>query len=190
VTAESLSVGDEVIASDGTTGRITALERINEPQMMYNLSVAVVATYLVGEGRWVVHNVRVGRWMNPEEYQAIRKTGVVQAPISDPAGGIYVTKVDIPGETGLMGFLKQASRGTIFVEFDIPDDTLLTLTNSNSEVRWWRIENAGTPQGRLYKRRTGNILTLPRAENITYVATRWFNDLSSQDKNKIKNCQL
>jgi len=54
VTAESLSVGDEVIASDGTTGRISALERINEPQMMYNLSVAVVATYLVGEGRWVV----------------------------------------------------------------------------------------------------------------------------------------
>jgi len=58
VTAESLSVDDEVIASDGTTGRISALERINEPQMMYNLSVAVVATYLVGEGRWVVHNVK------------------------------------------------------------------------------------------------------------------------------------
>jgi hypothetical protein len=41
----------------GFLGILEAIERIDAPRMMYNLSVAVVATYLVGDGRWVVHNV-------------------------------------------------------------------------------------------------------------------------------------
>jgi RHS repeat-associated protein len=57
VNAQDLQVGDEVVSADGDVGIVEAIERIDEPQMMYNLSVAVVATYLVGDGKWVVHNV-------------------------------------------------------------------------------------------------------------------------------------
>jgi hypothetical protein len=56
VNAQDLQVGNEVVSADGNVGVVEAIERIDEPQMMYNLSVAVVATYLVGDGKWVVHN--------------------------------------------------------------------------------------------------------------------------------------
>jgi RHS repeat-associated protein len=59
VNAQDLQVGDEIVSADGDVGVVEAIERIDAPQMMYNLSVAVVATYLVGDGRWVLHNVDI-----------------------------------------------------------------------------------------------------------------------------------
>ena len=52
---------DLVRRGDGTYGIVEVVLIIDEPQVMYNLSVSHVATYLVGEGRWVVSNDPVVR---------------------------------------------------------------------------------------------------------------------------------
>ncbi len=57
VQAQHLHIGDSVLSGLGETGTVEDIIIINEPQMMYNLTVALVATYLVGDGQWVVHNV-------------------------------------------------------------------------------------------------------------------------------------
>ncbi len=45
-------------SQDGLTplGTITATERIEQEQMMYNLTVDTAHTFFVGEGEWLVHN--------------------------------------------------------------------------------------------------------------------------------------
>jgi hypothetical protein len=79
VAAGALAIGGAVLRADGTPGTVESLVVIAAPQVMYNLSVAHVATYLVGEQRWVVqlqrgypgrpggrpqqsHRVRAKRW--------------------------------------------------------------------------------------------------------------------------------
>ncbi|GAB5492118.1 MAG: hypothetical protein Phog2KO_23330 [Phototrophicaceae bacterium] len=56
VEAGNLNIGDTVVSSNGSLGEVEAVTVIDEPQTMYNLTVDLVATYLVGEGQWVVHN--------------------------------------------------------------------------------------------------------------------------------------
>lgn len=45
-------------SEDGLTplGTITATERIEQEQMMYNLTVDTAHTFFVGEGEWLAHN--------------------------------------------------------------------------------------------------------------------------------------
>ena len=57
VEAGQLIIGDMVVSADGTIGLVEAVEIILEAQTMYNLTVALSATYVVGTGQWVVHNV-------------------------------------------------------------------------------------------------------------------------------------
>jgi hypothetical protein len=66
----NLQVCETLIAADGAIGPVEAVTVSAAPQTMYNLTVAHVATYLVGDGQWVVHNqndVPIGftpeRWM-------------------------------------------------------------------------------------------------------------------------------
>ncbi len=56
VQAKHLQADDRVLAADGTLGVVEAIEIVDQPQTMYNLTVSLVATYLVGDGQWVVHN--------------------------------------------------------------------------------------------------------------------------------------
>ncbi|MEO1256869.1 MAG: polymorphic toxin-type HINT domain-containing protein, partial [Bacteroidota bacterium] len=56
VEAGQLNIGDLVRAADGGCGAVEAVTVIDEPQTMYNLTISLVATYLVGEQGWVVHN--------------------------------------------------------------------------------------------------------------------------------------
>lgn len=56
VEAGQLNIGDEVLASDSSCGVVEAITIIHEPQTMFNLTVELVATYVVGSGQWVVHN--------------------------------------------------------------------------------------------------------------------------------------
>jgi hypothetical protein len=48
-----LTVDKLVRRGDGSYGIVEVALIITEPQVMYNLSVSQVATYLVGEGHWV-----------------------------------------------------------------------------------------------------------------------------------------
>ncbi|MEO1290471.1 MAG: polymorphic toxin-type HINT domain-containing protein, partial [Chloroflexota bacterium] len=56
VEAGQLNIGDLVRAADGSCGAVDSVTMIDEPQTMYNLTISLVATYLVGEQGWVVHN--------------------------------------------------------------------------------------------------------------------------------------
>ncbi|MEO1255757.1 MAG: nucleic acid/nucleotide deaminase domain-containing protein, partial [Bacteroidota bacterium] len=51
-----LNIGDLVRAADGSCGAVETVTVIDEQQTMYNLTISLVATYLVGEQGWVVHN--------------------------------------------------------------------------------------------------------------------------------------
>ncbi len=56
VQAKHLHIGDAILSALGETGIVEDIIIIDQPQMMYNLTVALVATYMVGDGQWVVHN--------------------------------------------------------------------------------------------------------------------------------------
>lgn len=56
VEAEHLNIDDQVVSVDSSLGVVEAVTIIDEPQTMYNLTVDLVATYVIGEGHWVVHN--------------------------------------------------------------------------------------------------------------------------------------
>ncbi|MEZ4868012.1 MAG: polymorphic toxin-type HINT domain-containing protein [Caldilineaceae bacterium] len=51
-----LVVGDHIRRANGQTGVVQAVQVVQEPQMMYNLTVAEVHTFFVGEQGWLVHN--------------------------------------------------------------------------------------------------------------------------------------
>ncbi len=54
--AGALEAGDLVWQADGTTGVVEAVEVVDRPQRMYNLTVAEAHTFFVGDGAWLVHN--------------------------------------------------------------------------------------------------------------------------------------
>ncbi len=56
VEAKRLHIGDKVVSGLGEIGTVEDIIIIDQPQTMYNLTVALVATYMVGDGQWVVHN--------------------------------------------------------------------------------------------------------------------------------------
>ncbi len=56
IEAKHLHIGDSVLSGLGETGTVEDIIIIDQPQTMYNLTVSLVATYLVGNGQWVVHN--------------------------------------------------------------------------------------------------------------------------------------
>jgi hypothetical protein len=56
VPAQDLQVGMHVWRADGTMGRVQSVLQVQQPQRMYNLSVAEAHTFFVGDGEWLVHN--------------------------------------------------------------------------------------------------------------------------------------
>lgn len=56
VPAGELAIGDAIRQADGTTGTVHAVEVVEQPQVMYNLTVAEAHTFFVGDGQWLVHN--------------------------------------------------------------------------------------------------------------------------------------
>ena len=58
--AEDLEIGDLVLALDGDYGIVEATLTEAHTQTMYDLDVAIVDTFAVGDGAWVVHNQNFG----------------------------------------------------------------------------------------------------------------------------------
>ena len=56
VPASDLIPGDRIISASGEAGAIQQVQTLNQPQVMYNLTVAKAHTYFVGPGEWLVHN--------------------------------------------------------------------------------------------------------------------------------------
>jgi len=56
VKAKDLQVGDVIFNTMDKDGIVEAVEVVDESQVMYNLSVQLIASYFVGNGQWLVHN--------------------------------------------------------------------------------------------------------------------------------------
>ena len=69
IKAKDLQVGDVIFNTMGKDGIVEAVEVVNEPQLMYNLSVQLVASYFVGDGQWLVHNIDIIVPSIPEAFQ-------------------------------------------------------------------------------------------------------------------------
>jgi hypothetical protein len=54
--AGDLKIGMEIRQADGTTGRVQGVRVVRDAQPMYNLTVDVAHTFVVGDDQWVVHN--------------------------------------------------------------------------------------------------------------------------------------
>jgi hypothetical protein len=60
VPAQDLQVGMHIWRADGTMGAVQSVLQVQQPQRMYNLSVAEAHTFFVGDGAWLVHNAKCG----------------------------------------------------------------------------------------------------------------------------------
>ena len=56
VGAGELQIGSRVQQIDGDLGTVRKVAVVDQPQVMYNLSVAEANTFVVGDGQWLVHN--------------------------------------------------------------------------------------------------------------------------------------
>lgn len=74
VKAKDLQVGDVIFNTMSKDGFVEAVEIVNAPQTMYNLSVEIVVSYFVGEGQWLTHNN--DNFLFPDMPEPIRPEGV------------------------------------------------------------------------------------------------------------------
>ncbi len=97
--------------------------------------------------------VTVGRWMSPEEFQKMRDTGKV---VQSTTG---TTHVGYPANINAFG--KQAKPRTVYVEFDVPEKSLI---KTNDE--WAKIVGPDSLEGRLAKRKGLPIPEMPEVTNM------------------------
>lgn len=101
-----------------------------------------------------VSMTRVGRWMNPAEYEAMKKAGTVQA---DSAG---MHRVAVPASPNAY---KAAPKGDIYVEYDLPSSSL-SLGGTNG---WRTVHGPGSPAARLAEKKGLPAPELPKFENLS-----------------------
>ncbi len=108
VQAQHLHIGDSVLSGLGETGTVEDIIIIDQPQTMYNLTVSLVATYLVGDGQWVVHNVNSCYFdgLSPRNQEAI-----VQAIQQSDPNLIVAARPRAPGAASLDGILPSKPEG-------------------------------------------------------------------------------
>lgn len=100
-----------------------------------------------------VKTTRVGRWMSPLELEQMQKTGkIVQ-------GGGGQTFISI---NGVKDFKGAAPKGSIYVEFDVPTNSLL----QGGKEGWYKMigPNANLSQKHLLNKKGGSLM--PKVNNI------------------------
>ncbi len=107
------------------------------------------------EGTGEIGTTRVGRWMSQEEYNQMVQTGQVQMSGDN--------KVHVANPANIDAFGKQAPIGSIYVEFDVPSNTL----SAGGADGWGIINGPGSLMDRLYmKKGLPRITEMPMATNI------------------------
>ena len=104
---------------------------------------------------------RVGRWMSKTEHGEMTKTGKV---IESSTG---TTHVATPASVD--AFSKQAKNNTVYVEFDIPDNSVRV---TNTADGWGSILGPNSLDGRLAKVKGQPIPEMPAATDIKVVAKK------------------
>ena len=101
------------------------------------------------------NTIRVGRWMSQAEYDKMIETGKVQMSGDN--------KVHVANPANIDAFGKQAPKGSIYVEFDVPINTVSTGGTDG----WGIINGPGSLLDRLNERKgLPRITEMPNAKNI------------------------
>ncbi len=103
--------------------------------------------------------IRVGRWMSRQEYDQMTATGYVQESMSG------TTHVALPADQA--AFQAQAVVGSLYVEFDVPRDSL-----KPTQQGWAKILGPNTLEARLAAAKRHPIPQMPPAGNIQHIATK------------------
>ena len=104
----------------------------------------------------------VGRWMSVAEYEEMVKTGYVQEPLNG-SGVIYVAR---PADANV--FFKQAPIGSVYVEFDVPINTL-----KNTQNGWAKIIGPNSFDARIMiKKGLQPPTSMPNALNIKLIMVK------------------
>lgn len=158
VEAGELGEDAYVVRAGGAPGQVWESLTFTLPRQMYDLTVAEAHTFFVGEEQWLVHNcdsVTVGRWMSNEELVGMQDTGMVQESFTG------TTHVAYPANAS--SYRRQASQGSVYVEFDVPKSSL-TITDSTNG--WASIHGPNSLVGRNAALRGRPIPQMPPAQNI------------------------
>jgi len=130
VNAGDLSLGEEILALDGSIGVVEFVEVVTDSQPMYNLTVADAHTFFVGDGQWLVHNAggddceRLYRAMTEDEYKSVLDNNGL-APRSR-------TRVSYLGVTETRAYpeslnIRHPSEYPVIVAFDVETGTVAKL---------------------------------------------------------------
>ena len=170
--ASNLKAGDEFLSEDGKKVKVSEVkvEKLAEEITVYNLELDEVYTYYVAGGV-LLHNrcatdknsdseggkdtTRVGRWMSQDEYDKMVSSGKVQMSGDN--------KVHVANPADINAFGKQASKGSLYVEFDVPSNTVSKGVTDG----WGIINGPGSLLDRLNaKKGLPRITEMPNATNI------------------------
>ncbi len=102
---------------------------------------------------------RVGRWMSNDEYKKMQRSGIVQESHS---GTTHVARPATPS-----AYDKQARPGSLYVEFDVPDQSL-----KQTSEQWAKVLGPNTIEGRLAAKRGQPVPQMPAASNVEHVASK------------------
>jgi hypothetical protein len=103
--------------------------------------------------------ITVGRWMSAFEYDAMLNSGMVQESYSG------TTHVLLPPD--LYSFARQARTGDVYVEFEVPEDSL-KVTGSG----WAKIIGPQSLEGRVAARNGRPLPKMPPAINLRHLASK------------------
>ena len=105
------------------------------------------------------NRVRVGRWMSQQEYDQMTATGYVQESTSG------TTHVASPADPAV--FQAQAAAGSLYVEFDVPQDSV-----KPTQQGWAKILGPNTLEARLAGAKGRPIPQMPPAMDIQHLMTK------------------
>jgi hypothetical protein len=166
VEAVGLQPGDRLQTADGGEATVEDVTPYHSTEVTYDLTINQLHTYYVyaGDTPVLVHNCNtttVGRWMSPDEHQAMIDTGKVQA-----GSGGASTYVASPAEPG--AYFRQAEAGSRYVQFDVPTASLKPA----GEPGWAQIPGPKHPiYGPLNARRGLPPPEMPSFENLSWDGT-------------------
>jgi RHS repeat-associated protein len=163
VPAGKLTPGHGLNTGTDQRAFVAYVQAVHASSQMYNLTVDGLHTYyvLAGATPVLVHNAgsdpgpgmaNVGRWMSPDEYQQMVSTGMVQ---EGKGGYTYVVS---PGDPEAY---KPTYKGSIYVEFDVPESSLI----GGGRPGDYKMANPDTLYGRILAKR-GGTPGMPEAKNI------------------------
>ena len=99
--------------------------------------------------------VTVGRWMSEAEYEEMFFSQEIQPSPNNP----HVKHVAYPSDMNAFG--KQAPKGSVYVEFDVPVNSVKSAGNG-----WSRIPGPGSPESRLNIKKGGEEIQFPPISNV------------------------